>query len=75
MLYIAAYLMIGVLWALVKAHMHPPSAFFAEVEADLKRNRQKVPSYVTFCVMAFLLCVILWPANLVTIAFAGFDKK
>lgn len=75
MLYIATYLMIGVLWAIIKTYMHPPSVFFAEVEADLKKNRQKVPSYVTFCVMAFLLCVILWPANLTAIIFAGCNKE
>ena len=75
MLFIVTYLMIGVLWALVKTYMHPPSVFFAEVEAELKRNRQKVPSYASFCVVAFLFCVILWPANLVAITFAKYNKK
>ena len=75
MLFIVTYLMIGVLWALVKAYMHPLSVTFAEVEAELKKNRQKVPSYVSYCVVAILFCIILWPANLVAIILAGGNNK
>ena len=74
MLFIVTYLMIGVLWALVKTYMNPPSVFYAEVEAEMKRNRQKVPSYVTFCVVAFLLCVILWPANILAVILGAYKE-
>lgn len=75
MLIIVTYLIIGVLWASVKTYIHPPSVFFAEVEAEMKKSRQKVPSYISFCVLAFFFCIILWPANLASIIFAGCDKK
>ena len=75
MLFIVTYLMIGVLWTLVKTYMHPLPASFAEVEAELKKNRQKVPSYVSYCIVAILFCIILWPANLVAIILAGGNKK
>lgn len=75
MLFIVTYLMIGVLWALVKTYMHPPSVFFAEVEAEMKKSRQKVPSYVSFCVLAFFFCTILWPANLTSVIFSEYNKK
>lgn len=74
MIFIVTYLMIGVLWALVKTYMHPPSVFYAEVEAEMKKNGQKVPSYVTFCVVAFLLCVILWPANILAVILGGYKE-
>ena len=75
MIYIVTYLMIGVLWALVKTYMHPLSASFVEVKFELKKNRQRVPSYVSYCIVAILFCIILWPANLVAIILAGGNKK
>ena len=75
MLFIITYIMIGVLWALVKTYMHPLSVSFVEVKFELKKNRQKVPSYVSYCVVAILFCIILWPANLVAIILAGGNKK
>lgn len=75
MIFIVTYLMIGVLWALVKTYMHPPSVFYASIEAEMKRNQQKVPSYVSFCVLAFFFCTILWPANLTAVIFAGNNKE
>ena len=74
MLFIATYLVIGVWWSLVKTHMHPPSVFFAEVEAEMKKNGQRVPSYVSFCVLAFFFCVILWPASLLDVVLSGYKK-
>lgn len=74
MLFIATYVIIGVLWALVKTYMHPPSVFYAEIAVELKKNRQYVPSYVSFCILAFLFCIILWPANVSAIIVQAFKK-
>lgn len=75
MLYIAAYLMIGVLMSLMKAYLHPPSVFFAEIAVEMKKNGQKVPSYVSFCALAFFFCTILWPVSLVDVILAKYNKK